>query len=368
MSNHAALPSLVGILLLVGTVTAEPATSTFYSAYSKYPDYCSTPAMMQSRTIPPLPDDPRWGETRLLHVTTVIRHGARTPTEGAFACWDGYWENEATGVWNCSLTIDMALDPRASANDNDNDNNDVTTTLFEKRYDALMDQPDGLSNNLFGTCQTGQLLQQGYEQHVINGQILRDAYSYDSTTYDHDISMRLLDLNVQDHRPWDEPQVYLRSDDEQRTLLSGQILLRSLFAPELKAAAAAAANKQAKNNAPIRIPVHTADYDRDILSINERICPRLTELRQSFEASSVYRNFNHSKEAKELRKFMNKKLGSPVEIDILGCLMPTVCSDRPLPDAFDYEGTSDIFDRMVNFAYKRFNMHLLANNGGTLCS
>ena len=61
---------------------------------------------------------------------------------------------------------------------------------------------------------------------------------------------------------------------------------------------------------------------------------------------------------------MKDKLGSPVEMDILGCLLPTVCTDRPLPDAFDYEGESDIFDRMVNFAYQKWNMHLLANDAG----
>ena len=346
------------------------AKAEFYTAYSKYPDYCSTPSMMETRKIPPLQKE-SMGETRLVHVTAVLRHGARTPANGGFPCWQDYWENEETGVWNCSLTIDMA--PPTPKREQEEENTSSPTeeasdvvTLFEKKYDALMkvgpeqhNRKDDLSNELFGTCQTGQLLLQGYDQHVVNGQILREAYAFDSANkYNHDIRMRLLDTTAQDNKPWDEPQVYLRADDEERTLLSGQILLRSLFESEIETEAK-------KNNAPVRIPVHTADYHRDYLSINEDICPRLHELRTNFEASSAYRSFNHSKEAKHLRKFMNDKLGSSVEIDILGCLMPTVCADRPLPDAFDYEGKSDIFDRMVNFAYEKWNMHLLANKGGT---
>lgn len=372
-------------LLFVGVVAAADNDNNdndngFYTKYSKYPEYCSTPSMMQSRIIPSLRDDSRSkvGETRLLHVTTVIRHGARTPVSGGSQCWDTYWEDEATGVWDCNLTMSMAppsieqfleqghrpdQQQQQQQSDNSKIDNPSIVTLFEKRYDALMDKEDGLSNHLFGTCETGQLLLQGYEQHVKNGKLLRDAYAYDSTNYDHEITMRLLDLTIQDNRPWDEPQVYLRADDEQRTLMSGEILMRSLFEPEIQAAAH-------KSNAPISILVHTADYDRDVLSINERICPRLTELRQSFEKSSTYKSFNYSREAKELRKFMSNDLGSPIEINIVDCLMTTVCTDRPLPGAFDYEGTSTfdleengMFNRMVTFAYKRFNMHLLANNG-----
>lgn len=368
-------PAWLGILVLAIVGTLEGNTmhvqADFYTAYSKYPDYCSTPSMMETRTIPSLQKEPHsLGETRLLHVTAVLRHGARTPANGGFPCWDGYWENEETGVWNCSLTIDMTgptpkREQEEAHSATATEASDVVT-LFEKKYDALMkvdpeqqNKKDDLSNDLYGTCQTGQLLLQGYDQHVMNGQILRDAYAFDSDNkYEHGIRMRLLDTTAQDHKPWDEPQVYLRADDEERTLLSGQILLRSLFEPEIEAEAK-------KNNAPVRIPVHTADYHRDYLSINEEICPRLTELRTKFEASAAYRSFNHSKEAKHLRRFMNDKLGSSVEIDILGCLMPTVCADRPLPDAFEYEGKSDIFDRMVNFAYEKWNMHLLANKGGT---
>jgi ubiquitin-like domain-containing CTD phosphatase 1 len=51
----------------------------WYTKYDSYPQYCSTPDEMDARSIPPLQNDYSYGETRLLHVTALIRHGARTP-------------------------------------------------------------------------------------------------------------------------------------------------------------------------------------------------------------------------------------------------------------------------------------------------
>ena len=45
----------------------------------------STPEEMQKRRIPPLQDNPYLGETRLVHATVVVRHGARTPWAGPSA-------------------------------------------------------------------------------------------------------------------------------------------------------------------------------------------------------------------------------------------------------------------------------------------
>ena len=297
------------------------------------------------------------GETRIVHVTTIVRHGARTPVLNLDEqCWEGFWENPDTGVWNCSLILGMVPPSHQDT---------VSSAVFDKTYDALMEQQsqpqhDHLSNRLHGTCQSGQLLEQGFDQHVFVGQLLRSAYAYDSNNYDHDIQMRLLDLNAQNQHPWEEPQVHLRADDEQRTLLSGEILLRSLFAQELEKAAS-------KKSAPVHIPIHTADYERDILSVNERICPRLAQLRESFEQSSAYASFQTSKEVKELHNFMTNKLKASTEMDIVGCIMPTICTDRPLHDAFEYDkddtnNNNMLFDRMVDYGYQKWNLHLLHNN------
>ena len=86
----------------------------------------------------------------------------------------------------------------------------------------------------------GQLIQQGYDQEVTNGKILREAYTYRKGEYDHDERMRLLDLSEMtndDTLPW--KRLTFRADDYQRTVMSGQIVLRSLFDPELQAYKAA---------------------------------------------------------------------------------------------------------------------------------
>lgn len=97
--------------------------------------------------------------------------------------------------------------------------------MFRKLY-------DGSSNELGGNCQTGQLLYDGYSQHLTNGQYLYDAYIAGGGSGDDDDGSaaiyQLFDsddisaINVTEN-------VYLRSDDEERTLMSGQTLIRGMF-------------------------------------------------------------------------------------------------------------------------------------------
>jgi hypothetical protein len=344
----------------IGKTMAEGSPGSpvpWYSVYDQYPEYCSTPPMMAQRKIPVLNHDSRLGETRLVHVTAVIRHGARTPWGDSYQCWEGYWDNPETGVWNCSLMTQMGPPtPRQARTEEGMEVNDGlsdTIVLFEKRYDALMDPKNGLSNSLFGTCQVGQLLLQGYEQHVANGQILRDAYCYDSNldVNDHDIRMRLLEVNAQNNQPWAPPQVYLRSDDDQRVLVSGQVLARSMFEPEIAQAA--------KNGQQVRVPIHLADYDQDIVGLSESACPRLTEMREDFEKSSIFKRYNTSKEAQEIYKFIKNDLKTKGPMEVIDCLMTTVCTDRPLHPAFDYGGKSDMFDRVATFVSSKTCNRLL---------
>jgi hypothetical protein len=127
----------------------------WYKRYPVYPPYCSIPAEMEKRDIPPVADDVRLGESRLVHVTAVFRHGARAPVKGNLNCWDGYLESEDTGVWNCDLkTITSPPTPKEVSEDEGQGNKGgVAMFLFEKHYDALLDSKDNLSNSLNGTCQ-----------------------------------------------------------------------------------------------------------------------------------------------------------------------------------------------------------------------
>ena len=120
---------------------------------------------MKTRAIPPLEDHQGsvFGETRLLHVTSIIRHGARTPWRGApkYRCWDSYWTDVETAIWDCKLTTLMApplletieIEEGKQINDNDDEDRDLAFFLFEKKFDALRYPEAGLTNELNGTCQ-----------------------------------------------------------------------------------------------------------------------------------------------------------------------------------------------------------------------
>jgi hypothetical protein len=323
--------------MLLASVGSAFDDSTWYKRYPAYPEYCSTPEEMQRRGIPPLRDDDGLGETRLVHVTSVIRHGARTPWASDIDCWEGYWTDPETGVWDCNLTTFLAPPLREVGVEN-------VYFLFEKQYNALQSP---LKNELNGTCQVGQLLLRGFQQELQNGNHLRTAYAYDGTNMDHNVRMRLLDTSGAATSPFQ--QLYYRSDDDQRTIMSGQVLLRGLFEKEFQ--------EHAKTNTThMIIPLHTADRQVDILTGGEdSTCPRLQELQQEAEDSKEYKDYENGAEVQLLRKFMKEELGTVMEYDPIDCIMTTICTDRPLPEALDDFGrnTSKYHDKYGDNLLKR---------------
>jgi len=348
---------------------------TWYTRYPAYHPYCSTPDAMAQRHIPALPTkDTRLGETRLLHATAVLRHGARTPWKAGINCWDDYTLNPETAVWDCNLTTFLSPPPpeRVTEEGATSVGSDQAMFLFEKRYDALASPQYNLSNFLQGTCQLGQLLLQGYEQEFANGQFLRDAYVYDESQFDHDERMRLLDITPGrgGHFVWDD--IYYRVDDEIRTMMSGQVVLRGLMGPEMDD------YFQKKGFYPV-IPLHTADYARDIVAPNAQVCPRLNEIKERNQQSRSFQALNQSAEASELRKFQRDvlKIPRPDEaMDAVDCLMTTMCTDRPLPDAVnDYQAPGNRslheheeeeekgwFERLYDFDVELYVNNLKAND------
>ena len=107
---------------------------------------------MRMRSIPP-PNPPlattmTTTTTSLRRVILIIRHGLRTPWSDDMKCWNGYWENPKTGIWNCDLTAVMSppshlfvreveVDPVRYVNGTaaTRVGNDAMF-LFEKRYNA----------------------------------------------------------------------------------------------------------------------------------------------------------------------------------------------------------------------------------------
>ena len=364
--------------------------SQWYTKYSTYHEYCSTPDQMQERAIPPLtiPNDPQYADliTSMEQVTALIRHGSRTPTK-AHACWDGFWESPSTGVWDCELTTLTAppappaiLDLETTGEDTDPDEEgEGEMFLFDKRYDAL-DLPPYYSNILNGTCQAGQLLLQGYPQEYFNGNLLRQAYLHDIDTNDNSTDEDMVENMCLFHlidgydeinlkRPFHEPNFYYRADDDQRTIMSGQILIQGLFGDIIK-------NywKDEDANGGIRgdpvMVVHTADRFMDVLSPNSDVCPKLLDLQQEAEQSEKYQSeFVESDNAKTMKRFIEKELVSDPNSDFQrhasDCLMTTMCTDRDLPNILnDYgeeKGTTkgkkyggNLFERLFQFVSLKF--------------
>ncbi|GAX14564.1 lysosomal acid phosphatase [Fistulifera solaris] len=331
------------LLIIVAFVTTTTTTTTTlaaapYTAYPIYPPYCSTPTQMQQRRIPPLllVKEGSYGASQIKHVTAIIRHGARTPWAGNLPCWSDYYD-DAHPPWNCELQT--TITPEVSA------------TWFRKQYDALQSPEFNLTNELSGgTCQLGQLLAMGVVQELLNGEHLRDAYlGHEDSRMQLLFSQNNKNNNHNHNKPWES--LYYRADDEQRTLMSGRVLLKGLFGNEVTSS--------------LTIPMHTADYERDIVGENENVCPRLTQLRELFYLTDEFRQFNASVEAQQLRDFQRRQLRTDHDLE-LDCFMTTICTDRMLPDAInDYAGedqTESMFLRLVNFYIRQYTSFAMAND------
>jgi hypothetical protein len=254
------LQSLLGVSLITSCFGAlarrtsehEKKPEEWYTRYNSYPPYCSTPDAMRQRSIPLLDSSIKYGHnSQLVHVTAIIRHGARTPYSGNMQCWEHYHDNADTGSWNCDLTTWLAPPSPQRVEQEEDEPVDTSAQseamfIFEKNYDALLVSPkDGnnvndnrhLTNLLNGTCQVGQLLLQGYEQQITNGKQFRQAYVYDSSAASSSSSissndttsdprMQLIDVASASVRsqPWNRSQLRFRTDDDQRTIVRTLIL------------------------------------------------------------------------------------------------------------------------------------------------
>jgi len=370
------------VVITLGQNSNRPDNDLSYTRYPNYPPYCSQPEEMAKRAVPPLQsDDP---DIKLVHVTSIIRHGARTPWSHQMMCWDGYWQDDETGVWNCDLTTmvsppsapfveEVEDNPSLVDNEIDAELGSSSMFLFEKRYDAL-NHPPFLTNYLNGTCQEGQLILRGYEQELANGRHLRQGYVHDglsinsSSLASMDERMRLFDLTTDDddlggRKPYEEPNLRYRADDGQRTLMSGQVLLRGMWGDII------ARDSAITGENPV-ITVHTADYDIDVIAPRVGNCPRVADLWEEAIQSDSYQAFINSKEANTLKTIMVEELGNDFSNNVHDCLMTTMCTDRKLPEILDDYGRSNgggkygenIFQRFVDFGTYYYLYPLVHND------
>ena len=305
---------------------------------------------MKTRAIPTLPavdDDTTTYKTRLQRVTAIVRHGARTPIHSK-NCWKGHWD-EPDGIWDCGLKTLLSTRPYYEGqNDPENDRGQF---FVEKIYDAFLGEkyPSPYRNAMNGTCQDGQLIQQGYDQQIENGKHLRKAYVYDDLgdengEDDGDPRLRLFTTSVLSDAGSENDRfldgfIRLRSDDDQRTLASGQVLLSSMFGPE-----AAACRRERDGAAPV-LAHHTADRNVDIVSSWQRTwrCPQQKEVIQRALASEAYQAFYHSDESHKIRQLIDDELEPEgVQFGGLDCMITSMCTDRGIPDVInDYRKPVD---------------------------
>lgn len=266
--------------------------------------------------------------------------------------------------WNCKLTTIMTppspltISEEEGLDNTDSKELDTSFFLFEKFYDALPYLKEGLSNELNGTCQAGQLLLRGYEQELKNGAILRDAYTYTYDSMDTDERMRLIELSFHEFSAWDPNHLRFRADADQRTIMSGQVLLRGLLDNE------AEAYFRETGEYPT-IPLHIADKERDVLSPSAKVCPRLNEIADRARQSEEYQAFNTSKETLEVQYFLDNSVGRMDDNKILDCLMTTICTDRDLPDLInDYGQEVSWFERLAALDIEEYTKVMKYNNSG----
>ena len=254
--------------------------------------------------------------------------------------------------------------------------------MLEKVYDAFVDdgeeenvrrspqqQPphshSHYTNILNGTCQDGQLLQQGYDQQVQNGHFLRHAYigtntdDHGTTTPEHeheqpDPRLQLWTASAlfqnTSSRYFLDRYVRYRSDDDQRTLASGQIVLATMFAPELQVYA----QHHPTTPHPI-ITHHVGDKSQDYLSARHagrRQCPTQQRaiLARAFQ-SEAYHHFDQAPDSHTMRTLIAQEL-TPHGINTFGgldCLMTSICTDRALPEVLqDYQPTTVTTEEAAN--------------------
>jgi hypothetical protein len=347
-------------LLLV----SSPFTACAFLTDKIYPSFCSAPHDNANREIPKLEDDPFFTtaniQLTLKHVTVVTSEGIKVPS-AMHSCWPEYDTKPTdTASWDCSLSTLSASPAQdaivylASATDADPEKDNQATRLsgenpmflFEKRYDANYSPsgsdhfPNSLGNELGGTCQLGQLTLQGHEQQRQNGIHLRNAYGksnpnnlnanvgMDRLLYDFDLE----ETNTQfTQLVYDEPHLYVRSDDQPATIMSAQALLHGLFGDLMKEHAVIT---QSQSNPVIR--VHTSDYKSDILEPNHDLCPILGEIEEeSLTSERYFIDFLHSNEAIMMTGMADEFIGGWDLHDdpsvAMECIMTSICLDKAVP-------------------------------------
>jgi len=267
-------------------------------------DLCGREARENESSVIPRLDEQQSQGFTLKQVHLFIRHGDRLPANSG-PCWPN---DEA--VWNCDVTTGYVP------------NVDFPTTLFRKVF-----VPG--KNEFAGNFYVGQLTSKGYYQHIANGQDIRTAYIEKIPL----LSEKLM-----------TSELFLRSDDEPRTMQSAQTLISGIYPNEF--------HKQQKN--PPILDIYTRDLQIDNMEPNSNICPRLCDL--WFEARQREEFQTHLKTITQpLIDEVNSRLGFRISSlsALMDCGVTHTCHSYPIPAKLDPELLGRVIDEVV-FQYQYF--------------
>nr|CCA16101.1 conserved hypothetical protein [Albugo laibachii Nc14] len=272
-----------------------------YDAWKQH-EYCNDLKHIDSTRIEPLTPEEQKQVESLLQVQILARHGSRAPYGRVF-CWDEKKNNPMNVRWNCSTTS------VSSQNIADKSSASGYGRLFRKQY------TNGL-NILKGDCVVGGILPEGREQHAANGLYLREAYIGPSPFHLFDTA----NISKVDTR-----HIYLRSDDQERTLGSGQVLFDAFFPPD------ASESTLLDDLLTWRV----ADYSTDHINANENICPIMRYIADLSSTSKTFHDHITSLPVVELEERFTASVGNFSWNTVLECLSVARCNNLPLPNGVD---------------------------------
>jgi len=281
------------------------------ASYAKFfPPYCHKD--LNQNAIPELTRSTRQ-KVEILQVQVIIRHGARAPySEGL--CWEGY-----NATWDCDA-MNMMLPILGNTHP-------LPLISFVEKFDAG-------ENLLGGSCPLAGLLDEGFEQHIANGRHLREAYLGPGKLFN------TLDLAAVIDK------TYFQSDNEERTVMSGQVLVSSMF------------NKTGS----LTVDWHTMDYKADqFLKIEPSQCPITTGFQRVAVKAQEYQDYNNSIDTVLLVEEMEEVFGSYAHLEgpLFDCLMTNLCSEKKLPPG----ATEDLTNRYTEWLEQTVSSQYSFENG-----
>ena len=174
----------------------------------------------------------------------------------------------------------------------------------------------------------------GYEQQRLNGELLRRTYIRDGTIRRGSGAPRLFEsADLRKLPPTERDFFLLRSDDMQRTIMSGQALFDAMF-PHPKYYPGNP-DSRAHHDAWI-VPWHVRDKDVDTLAPNVLVCPRLELAKYHALHGAEMQRLNNSQPIRALTRRMQAALGVGFRwATVTDCLYTAHCNGRALPRNLD---------------------------------